>query len=413
MVEVALEMLVPYERNAKKHPQEQIEKLKKSIQEFGFISPCLIDRDNRIIAGHGRVEAARQMGMDVVPCVYIEGLTDEQRRAYILADNRLTELGGWDLETVSDELSALRDLNFDITTTGFDIDDILFDEFDEEPLQEEETKEPPEIIISKGEIYQLGRHRLMCGDSTNANDVAKLMGEETADLLETDPPYNVAVKGTAGTIINDNMPAEAFELFLCTCLKNAAQVLKPGGAFYIWHADSNGLVFRQATEAAGLTIKQNLIWIKSHFTIGRQDYQWRHEPCLYGWKEGAGHYFIDVRSLTTVQEGGLENKEKAELVKILRDLLDDIGTVFHEDKPSRNELHPTMKPIGLIKKQIRNSTKEGELVLDLFGGSGTTLIACEEMDRRCFMMEYDEVYASAIIQRWEKETGKKAVKIDA
>ena len=423
--EVSLEKLRPYERNAKKHGAGQIEKLKASILEFGFLTPCLIDSDYNLIAGHGRVMAAKELGIQTVPCVFIEGLSDEQRRAYILADNRLGELGEWDIETVSEELSDLRALNFDITLTGFNVDDILFDEFEDEPLPVDETRDEPEIVIRRGEIWRLGRHRLMCGDSTNAEDVAKLMGDETADLLETDPPYGVALgvgdtpeiakkrnRKTDGLKIeNDALDLSDLRAFLSSAFRNASDHMKPGAVYYCWYASTSQKTFQEALEDAGMPPHEILIWVKNSLSLGRHDYQWRHEPCFYGWRGGAGHYFIDLRSLTTVQEADLENKEKPELVKLLRDVLDNFGTVFHEDKPNRNELHPTMKPVGLIKKQIRNSSREGEIVLDLFGGSGTTLMAAEEMNRRCFMMEYDERYASAIIRRWEKATGQEGMRI--
>lgn len=413
MVEVAIERLVPYERNAKQHPTDQIELLKRSIEEFGFLSPCLIDADNNIIAGHGRVEAAKALGMETVPCVYIEGLTDEQRRAYILADNRLTEMGGWDMETVSTELTQLSTEGFDINLTGFTIDNIIIEEvedIDEEEPREEVAEE--DLEIQQGTIWRLGDHRLMCGDSADADNVAQLMGGNYADLLETDPPYNVDVEGAAGKIENDDMPRQQFYNFLVSAFKNANAVMKPGAAFYIWHADLNGLDFRLAAEEAGLTIKQNLIWVKNQFTIGRQDYQWQHEPCLYGWKEGASHYFIDMRTLTTIQEyDKLESMTKEELIERIQEMTNNISTVEHEHKPTVSELHPTMKPLSLIKKHVRNSSQEGEIVLDLFGGSGTTLIACEEMGRICYMMEYDPHYAGVIIRRWEEQTGRKAVKV--
>lgn len=413
MVEVTVDLLEPYERNAKEHPQEQIEKLKESIQEFGFISPCLIDRENRIIAGHGRVQAAKQLGFETVPCVYIEGLTEAQRQAYIIADNRLTELGGWDMAIVSEELEDLMDQGFDISLTGFDIDDIIIDEIEDIDI-EPEAEELPELepTVKPGEVWKLGDHRLMCGDSTNADDVEKLMGGELADLLETDPPYNVDVEYSAGKIQNDNMSRGEFFDFLTAAFTNANNAMQPGAAFYIWHPDSNGLDFRLATEKAGLTIKQNLVWVKSSFTIGRQDYQWKHEPCLYGWKQGKAHYFIDMRSLATIQEyDELEKMDREQLLKTLTDLIEEIGTVSHEAKPQVSELHPTMKPISLIKKHIRNSSREGDLVLDLFGGSGTTLLACEEMGRRCLTMEYDPKFADVIIHRWQEKTGKKATRI--
>lgn len=231
------------------------------------------------------------------------------------------------------------------------------------------------------------------------------------DLLETDPPYNVNVSNANGdTIANDNLKEEDFSKFLYNAFSNACAVMKAGAGFYIWHADSNGLVFREKCEEAGLHIRQNLIWVKNHFTLGRQDYQWRHEPCLYGWKEGAGHYFTEKRNISTVIESidHLEDKNKDELISFIRTLNDDYSSIFYADVPLADDLHPTMKPIELIIKQIKNSTREGGAVLDLFGGSGTTLIACERLNRRAFVMEYDPKYADVIINRWESLTGGKA-----
>lgn len=413
--EVAIDLLKPYERNAKVHPKEQVEKIKRSIEEFGFVTPCVIDGEYNLIAGHGRVQAAKEMGLETVPCVFVEGLSEAQRKAYILADNRLGELGEWDMETVSDELEELKDSGFDIDLTGFTIDDIIFDDIEDIDVvpETEDFESTSSSKVKRGEIWILGDHRLMCGDSTNFEDVKKLMGGGAASLLETDPPYNVNVEGKAGSIENDDMPDEMFYTFLCDAFGNAYAVMKDGASFYIWHADSNGLQFRSAAEASGLKIHQNLIWVKSHFTIGRQDYQWKHEPCLYGWKEGS-HYFIDLRSLSTVQEykDELSKLDKSQLIDIINNLQEHITTIAHEDKPSVSELHPTMKPMSLIKKQIRNSSKEGEIVLDLFGGSGTTLMACEELGRCCYTMEYDPHFCDVIINRWEEQTGEKAVLLD-
>ena len=413
--EVAIADLHPYEKNAKLHSEAQVEKIAASIQEFGFISPCLIDTDGNIIAGHGRVMAAQRLGMTTVPCVYVEGLTEEQRRAYILADNKLTELGEWNMDLVSQELHDLKDDGFDINLTGFGIDDIIFTDMEDTYSVGEETEEEKEQIdVCAGDKWLLGRHTLLCGDSTNPEDIDRLVGDAVIDLLETDPLYNVNVESANGeTIENDNLPDAEFFSFLATVFSNAAYHLKEGGAFYVWHADTNGLMFRQALEDAGLHIRQNLIWVKSHFTIGRQDYQWRHEPCLYGWKEGAAHYFIDLRSQDTVQEYELNSMSREQLVEIISQLMDAISTVQHEKLPAVDDLHPTMKPLSLIKKHVRNSSREGENVLDLFGGSGTTLIACEELNRTCYMMEYDPKYAQRIIRRWEEATGKKAVRLDA
>ena len=412
--EISIDLLRPYERNAKIHGDDQVEQIAESIKEFGFISPCLIDKDYNIIAGHGRVMAAKRLNMEAVPCLFIEGLTEEQRRAYILADNRLTELGEWDDKLLNEELKYLTDSGFEIDTTGFNIDDIQFNDEEDVDIMEDltETTEEP-LRVSRGEIWQLGNHRLMCGDSTNPDDVAMLVDREMMDMVETDPPYNVNVSNSNGdTIENDNLADNEFYTFLLSAFKNVEAFLKQGGVFYIWHADSNGGMFRNALEENGLRVRQNLIWVKSHFTIGRQDYQWRHEPCLYGWKDGAGHYFIDLRSLSTTQEyDTLEKMSKEELLEAYKELLENCSTIEHEQVPQVNDLHPTMKPLSLIKKHIRNSSREKERVLDLFGGSGTTLIACEEINRKCYMMEYDPKYADRIIKRWELHTGQQAKKV--
>lgn len=415
--EVRLDSLKPYEKNAKVHGQEQVNKIADSIREFGFLSPLLIDKDCNIIAGHGRVMAAKQLGMETVPAVFIEGLTETQRRAYILADNKLTELGGWDAVLVSSELDDLKASGFDIDLTGFSIDDIIIDEsagaeFTEDELDDLKAsgKDPR---IQPGEVWQLGEHRLMCGDSTKAEDVKKLMGGELADLLLTDPPYNVDYEG--GTkdelkIENDNMPEAEQIDFLEAAFSNAYDVMKPGAAYYCWYASLTQKAFHIALEASGLRPRQLLIWVKSGMVLGRQDYQWRHEPCFYGWKEGGPHYFIDVRSFTTVEDD-IDRITREKAIERLKQL-SQFSTAIYEDKPAKSELHPTMKPVELFKKQIRNSSRPGDLVLDLFAGSGTAIIAAQEMERRCYSMEYDPHYAEVIIQRWEDKTGQIATKIE-
>lgn len=409
MVEVAVDSLTPYERNAKQHPAEQIEKLKASIEEFGFLSPCLIDRQGNIIAGHGRVEAAKALGMETVPCVYVEGLTDAQRRAYILADNRLTEMGGWDMSLVSEEIEWLQGEGFNIDLTGFTSDDIFFDEIDVGFEEEPEQDPPAEAITKTGDLWQLGEHRLIVGDSTRPEDLAALMQDDRADLLITDPPYNVDYEGAAGKIANDSMGQEEFEAFIFSAFSIAAGHMKEGAAYYCWYASTSQKNVQEALEKAGLPPHQILIWVKNALVLGRQDYQWRHEPCFYGWKEGAAHYFIDARSLTTIFDD-LDSISRDEAIERLKEYSATTSAIY-EDKPSRSPLHPTMKPLGLFKKQIRNSSKEGDIVLDIFGGSGTALIACEEMGRRCRMVEYDPFYATAIIQRWEEQTGRKAERV--
>lgn len=422
--EVSLEKLRPYERNAKKHGPGQIEKLKASIIEFGFLTPCLIDSDYNLIAGHGRVMAAKELGIKTVPCVFIEGLTDEQRRAYILADNRLGELGEWDMELVSDELENLRDNGLDIDLTGFSIDDIIIEDDMGADFTEDEFEDflaETEPIVKFHEIYQLGDHRLMCGDSTDAGDVSTLMNKVKADLVVTDPPYNVSLGQNESTyglqkrhrrtdglfIANDALSDDEFYAFLCKAFKNASDNMKLGASYYCWYASTTQWTFQTALEAEGLKPHQILIWVKNTASLGRSDYQWRHEPCFYGWKEGGPHYFIDLRTLTTVTDG-IETLTKEEAIARLKELA-DTSTAMYENKPQKSAEHPTMKPLNLIKKQVRNSSKEGDAVLDLFGGSGTTLLACEEMGRKCYMMEYDPHYCDVIIKRWETQTGRKAV----
>ena len=436
--DVEIAALKPYERNAKQHSAEQVAKIADSIRRMGFISPCLIDRDLNVIAGHGRIMAAKEAGMESVPCVFVEGLTEEERRAYILADNRLTELGEWDMDLVQQELAALADADFDISITGFDTD-LRFDDAmgqitDDGWTEGPEQAEEPRSRI--GDIYQLGNHRLMCGDSTDPEMVAALMDGAKADLMVTDPPYNIGLGGEesgaaqstdeiskrrkrqddGAFLLNDNMGEAEFVEFLRKAMANAKDALREGGAFYVWYATRTTEQFLQGMRQAGLEVRQILIWVKSHFTLGRQDYQWQHEPCLYGWKDGAGHYFVDSRRQSTVVEDlmpDLGRMKKAEMEALLKEIYaDEIATdVIHEAKPNVSELHPTMKPVKLIARQIRNSSRPGETVLDLFGGSGTTMMACEQMDRRCCMMEFDPHYADVIVDRWEKMTGEKAVLI--
>ena len=438
--EVEIATLRPYERNAKQHGKEQVERIARSIRELGFLSPCLIDQELNVIAGHGRILAAKTIGMETVPCVFVEGLTEEQRKAYILADNRLTEMGEWDMDLVQQELAALADADFDISLTGFD-PDLRFDDSmgqiqdDGWTGAEEKLAEEPSSCV--GDIYQLGNHRLMCGDSTDPEMVAALMNGEKADMLVTDPPYNIGLGGDesgsaqsndemskrrkkqddGAFLLNDNLGEKEFVEFLTKAMTNAKDALREGGAFYVWYATRTTEQFLDGMRKAGLEVKQILIWVKSHFTLGRQDYQWQHEPCLYGWKDGAAHYFVDSRKQSTVIEDlmpDLAHMKKAEMEALLKEIYaEETATdVIHESKPNVSELHPTMKPIKLIARQIRNSSQPGEKVLDLFGGSGTTMIACEQMDRQCFMMEFDPHYADVIVDRWEALTGRKALKVN-
>jgi site-specific DNA-methyltransferase (adenine-specific) len=409
---VDIEKLKPYENNARTHSEEQVEKIANSIEEFGFINPVLIDGEYGIIAGHGRVLGAKKLGMTEVPCLFVEDLTEVQKKAYILADNRLALDAGWDDDILRRELAFLDEMDFDITLTGFDADEFNFEQEDIDFKEDDyEPEVPVEPKSKRGQIYQLGDHRLMVGDSTDINDVRKLMNGERAELLFTDPPYNVAIENSQGmTIENDNMDNESFAEFLDKAFYCASESLIEGGAFYVWYASREHINFESKLVENGLMVKQQLIWVKNSFTFGRQDYKWMHEPCLYGWKEGEGHYFIEEYNHPTVIENkiDLETLDREEMKKLLEEMMAIPTTIIHEDKPLKNDLHPTMKPLKLCCSLIRNSSKKGEKILDLFGGSGSTLMSCEQLGRICYTMEYDPQYADVIIDRWEEYTGKKA-----
>lgn len=345
--------------------------------------------------------------------VRADQLTEGQKREFIIKDN--VAFGDWDDELLTADFDADELVDWGLGDFDDEPDD---GDADEDDYGEEDAANAP-TRCNAGDVWELGRHRLMCGDSTKEADVAKLMGGEQTDLLLTDPPYNVDYQG--GTkdkmkIANDNMDDVAFVSFLTAAFNCAIQAMRPGAAFYVWHADSKGYEFRTALKEVGLTLRETLIWVKNALVLGRQDYQWRHEPCLYGWKDGAAHYFVDDRSQSTViEDAGVDYRKlkKDELLKLVLQLTDVSipNTVIYEDKPTKNDIHPTMKPVKLMARLIKNSTKQEQLVLDLFGGSGSTLIACEQINRRCFTMEYDPKYCDAILDRWEKLTGEEAERL--
>ena len=385
--------LLPYARNARTHSDSQVAQLAASIKEFGFNNPVAIDTDGMILCGHGRVMAAQRLGLDEVPTVCLSHLSELQKKAYILADNKLALNAGWDNDMLKIEFEDLKSSDFNLDLIGFsneELDEIMNQ--DEEPEVEDDDYNvmvPEEPKAKLGEIYILGKHRLMCGDSTSIADVEKLMGEQQADLLLTDPPYNVDYEGGTDRklkIKNDNMEDQAFRQFLIEVYKAADHVMKPGAPFYIWHADSEGANFRGAAKDMGWQIRECLIWVKNSLVLGRQDYQWRHEPCLYGWKAGAAHYFTDSRAESTVIEDqvNVDKLSKEELKTLCKKLLDPgiETTVIREKKPSINDVHPTMKPVKLFGRLVKNSSKRNDIVLDLFGGSGTTIVACEQLNRR-------------------------------
>ena len=370
--------ITPYKKNAKLHPREQIEQIKKSIQMYGNNDPIAVwGEDNVIVEGHGRYMALCELGYKTADIIRLDHLTDEQRREYMLVHNQTTMNSGWDIDLLAEELEGL---DFDGFDFGFEPEEE--EEGDEQEAQDDDyDPQPPEEPKSKrGDIYKLGRHWLMCGDSTSVTDVEALCGGRKMDLLLTDPPYNVDYEGGTGMKIqNDNMEDEQFRQFLRDAFLTADTVMKPGAAFYIWHADSEGYNFRGACHDIGWKVRQCLIWSKNTLVMGRQDYQWKHEPCLYGWKDGASHNWYSDRKQTTLLEF---------------------------DRPTKSELHPTMKPVPLFDYQIKNSTKKGDAVLDLFGGSGTTMVACEQDGRDAFMMEIDPKYTDVIVDRYIQLTGK-------
>lgn len=405
-----IEEVKPYKNNAKIHTPEQIDQIKASIQQFGMNDPIGIwSKENIIVEGHGRLLACQELGYKEIPVIRLDDLTDEQRRAYTLAHNQLTMNTGFDIDTLTEEL---ENLSIDMSEFGFE--DINKDDFNiEEDDFEFNEEEIPEAKAKRGEIYKLGEHILMCGDSTVRQDVEKLLNGKIADLVVTDPPYNVAISNSQGmTIENDDMSDESFRKFLNSAFENMSDSLKEGGAFYVWYASREHINFESALLNNNLTVRQQLIWVKNSLVLGRQDYQWRHEPCLYGWKDGEGHYFIYDRTQSTVMEQkeiDIDKLSPEESKKLLKKIYSEIpSTIIKENKPQKNNLHPTMKPIELIGRLIHNSSEKGQIVLDLFGGSGSTLIACEQLGRKCYMMEYDPIYVDAIIQRYEEFTGKKA-----
>ncbi len=386
---VPVEQLIPYARNARTHNDEQIAQIAASIREFGWTNPILVDGERGIIAGHGRLAAARKLGISEVPVIELRHLTEAQKRAYILPDNQLAANAGWDTDLLKIELGDLAEQHFDLSLLGFDaefLDGLLADDPQEGLTDPDEAPETQETVVTvSGDIWLMGNHRLLCGDSTSIDAVQGLMDGQAADMLLTDPPYNVAYEGKTKETLkikNDSLSNESFRQFLTDAFSTACIVMKQGAVFYIWHADSEGYNFRGACSDAGFVVRQCLIWEKNALVMGSQDYHWQHEPCLYGWKDGAAHLWASDRKQTTI---------------------------LRFDRPNRNGEHPTMKPVALFEYQMLNNTKGQDIVLDLFGGSGTTMIAAEKNGRSSRLMELDPKYCDVIIRRWQNFTGKKAI----
>ena len=375
--------LIPYARNARTHDDKQIAQIAASIKEFGFLSPIIVSGDNTILCGHGRFYAAQKLGLSKVPCIKEEYLTETQKRAYIIADNKLSLNAGWDNEMLAVELSELQGTDFDVSLTGFDEteiaelfaddnDDVNDDDFDVEG----ELEKPP--VTKSGDLWLLGNHRLICGDSTKEDTYTRLMDGKKANLVVTDPPYNVNYEGSAGKIKNDNLENDKFYQFLLDAFQNTEKAMADDASIYVFHADTEGLNFRKAFADAGFYLSGTCIWKKQSLVLGRSPYQWQHEPVLFGWKKNGKHKWYSDRKQTTIWEF---------------------------DKPKKNGDHPTMKPVPLIAYPIKNSSVANCIVLDPFGGSGSTLIACEQTNRICCTSELDEKYCDVIVKRYIEQVG--------
>ncbi len=380
---ISTEKLIPYVNNARTHSAEQINKLRSSLREFGFINPVIIDRDFNVIAGHGRIEAAKAEGISEVPCVFADYLTEAQKKAYILADNRMAMDAGWDEELLRVEIEALQAESFDVGLTGFDESEIadLFagdegDVKDDDFDVDSELEKPP--VTKSGDLWLLGNHRLICGDSTREETYTLLMDGKKANLVVTDPPYNVNYEGSAGKIKNDNMENGKFYQFLLDAFTCMEKAMADNASIYVFHADTEGLNFRKAFADAGFYLSGTCIWKKQSLVLGRSPYQWQHEPVLFGWKKKGKHQWYTGR------------KE---------------STIWEFDKPKKNGDHPTMKPVLLVAYPIKNSSMSNCIVLDPFGGSGSTLIACEQTDRVCHTIELDEKFCDVIVKRYIEQAG--------
>lgn len=362
--------LKAYENNPRKN-EKAVDAVANSINSFGFKVPVIIDKNNVVVAGHTRLMACKKLGIDEVPCVIADDLTEDQIKAFRIADNKTAELADWDFDKLKEELGSI---DIDMEQFGFtDLEKIMDREVMEDEFDENEAL-PENPYAKKGDVFIIGKHRVMCGDATSKEDVLKLVDGKIADMIFTDPPYNVDYEGSNGMKIqNDKQKDTDFKDFLFKSFKNMAEVTKPGGSIYCCHADTEGLNFRRAFIDAGFKLAECLVWVKNSLVLGRQDYHWRHEPILYGWKEGGSHYFVEDRTQDTVWE---------------------------YNKPKANDLHPTMKPLELVGRAIKNSSRKDNLVLDLFGGSGSTLIAAEQIQRSAYLMEIDERYVDVIVKRY-------------
>ncbi|MBD3948458.1 site-specific DNA-methyltransferase [Tuanshanicoccus lijuaniae] len=377
--------LIPYVNNARTHSDTQIAQIASSIKEFGFLNPIIVSRDHTILCGHGRYYAAQKLGLEKIPCIKEEHLTEAQKKAYIIADNKLALNAGWDNDLLTIELSELQGLDFDLDLLGFDDKELskLFD--DDKEIQEDDFDINDELtkpaMTQFGDIWHLGKHMLICGDSTKEETYQALLGDTKVNLVVTDPPYNVNYEGSAGKIKNDDMEDGAFYQFLFDAFTQAEKVMAQDASIYVFHADTEGYNFRKAFKDAGFYLSGTCIWKKQSLVLGRSPYQWQHEPILFGWKQKGKHQWYTGR------------KE---------------STIWEFDKPKKNADHPTMKPIELIAYPIKNSSMTNSIVLDMFGGSGSTLLTSDQLNRICYTIEQDEKFCDVIVKRYIEHAGRTA-----
>jgi DNA modification methylase len=431
----SIEFAAPFELDlgdyaAHTHSPEQIKMIERSLVEFGQVRPLMVDEAGRVIAGRGVLIAARNLRLNRVSFVSVAGLSSEQLRLYAIADNKIAEASGWDEELLRLELGELRELGLDLTVAGFDEDELKTIFLGPDGLEEDGLTDPDAVpeggegyVTNTGDVWICGPHRVMCGDATVLDDLETLTAGVAVEMCWTDPPYNVNYEGTAGKIQNDNMEADAFAEFLRDAFVSVFAVLEVGGAIYVAHADTEGLAFRNAFAGAGLKLSGCLVWVKPSLVLGRSDYQWRHEPILYGWKPGAAHRWYGGRANTTVHEfeappfviapdGSVHIDAGSGTLRISgTDLMVEelVGSVVRHEKPARNTEHPTMKPVGLIMDFLKNSSQRGDIVLDPFAGSGSTLIAAQKIGRNGRMLELDPRFVDVIVRRWQDFTGQTAV----
>lgn len=419
--------LKPYARNSRTHSRSQVGLIARSIKEYGFTNPILLSADGTIIAGHGRLEAAMSLGLDTVPTITLHGLSNAQQRALVLADNRIALDAGWDVEMLRVELADLKDEGFDLSLTGFGLEELdsLLEPSESDKDPDDAPALPDEARSQSGDIYVLGQHRLIVGDATDPTVLQRLLDGSKADVVWTDPPYNVAYESAAGKIKNDDMSDGDFYNFLLGFYTAAFAWMKPGAAIYVAHADTEGLNFRAAFKSAGFKLSGCIVWRKNALVLGRSDYQWQHEPILYGWKPGSAHRWYGGRKQTTVMDLGEDSPfqrlpggqyqitvgDRVMIVGGAESVEEVVPSVIKAERPRSSALHPTMKPVELIERMLRHNAITGDIVLDPFGGSGSTLIAADRLGMCARLVELDPKYADVIVSRWEAWSGRKAEKI--